>query len=76
MTNVHVIAIQGELLRLRAEIKQLLSVYLKLKRINAPLDERKQLRSQIKMLMCRGHKLQFNLSDKKAIDAWLYEIIA
>ena len=74
MTKVHVIAIQGELTRLRAEIKQLLSAYSHLLKSNATLDERKQLRSQIRLLMYRGSKLKTDAAIKMDINHRLYEI--
>lgn len=62
MSNVHVVAIQGEVSRLRAEIKQLLAAYLYLVNNNATLEERKQLRSQIKLLITRAKELHYDLS--------------
>ena len=63
MSNVHIIAIRGEVSRLRTEIKQLLAAYMYLLKTNATLEERKKIRLQIKMLLSRAGELQGELSD-------------
>jgi len=63
MNTIHVIAIQGEVSRLRSEISHLLAAYMHLVKNNATLDERKRLRQQIKMLTSRATELQNALSE-------------
>ncbi len=57
-SNVHFVAMQSEISRVQLEIKQLLVEYMYIINGQSTLEERKNIRMQIKMLTARASELQ------------------